>query len=441
MPLKRINIFFSTLNFALSFIGYQLATSLFLPVISNVDSASQAVTIPYRAFALAVSLIVIILNLRKNNQDKRNHPMLVMYWLFWLLFMVRVFYDTNFGIAINIYDKQKLWLYIIAICTVTMISVQCSFNKIDFNKAFWWILIGSSIAVLLSYFSNLQYANIMGQEEISRESGNLALNTISYGHLGVQNIILCTYALLRRKNNWIERSIILILIVLSTIAILRAGSRSPIVALFIVFFVWAISRGRNVGSIVLISTIIIIASYILLEPILTFISNISPLLEMRLRASIYEGDSSGRDIIYSQAWNAFVDSPWIGKSFALITPSGTDYYYAHNFILDALMGIGIFGGIAIISTTIYLLRKSIKSIGLDNTKDWICLIFVQQVVLSFFSGAFYQNLTLNVLIIAMMKIDFTTKRKTAMRSSAKTTIPPRKHAPSNLRKFSSWWRA
>jgi len=54
MKYNKINTFLVTLNFVLMFIGYQLATSLFLPVSSDIEGISRTVTVPYRAFALLI---------------------------------------------------------------------------------------------------------------------------------------------------------------------------------------------------------------------------------------------------------------------------------------------------------------------------------------------------------------------------------------------------
>ena len=62
---SKINIFLSTLNFVLCFVGYQLATSLFLPISSDLEGISRTVTVPYRAFALFISFQIIFLNIRR----------------------------------------------------------------------------------------------------------------------------------------------------------------------------------------------------------------------------------------------------------------------------------------------------------------------------------------------------------------------------------------
>src|SRR5690554_6007945 len=89
---NKLNIFFSTLNFVLVFIGYQLATSLFLPVSSDLEGISRSVTIPYRAFALLISIFVIILNFKR--KSKKTSLVLVILGIYWIALIIRIFYDS-----------------------------------------------------------------------------------------------------------------------------------------------------------------------------------------------------------------------------------------------------------------------------------------------------------------------------------------------------------
>src|SRR5690554_2275483 len=90
---SKLNTFFSNLNFVLIFVGYQLATSLFLPVSSDIEGISRTVTVPYRAIALLISLIVILLNL--TTKIGKSHLAIHVLRFFWIALILRIFYDTN----------------------------------------------------------------------------------------------------------------------------------------------------------------------------------------------------------------------------------------------------------------------------------------------------------------------------------------------------------
>jgi peptidoglycan/LPS O-acetylase OafA/YrhL len=97
---SKINTFFSTLNFVLVFVGYQLATSLFLPVSSDMEGISRTVTVPYRAFALLISLLVILLNLKK--RVGKTPLALKVLWVYWFALIICIFYDTNIRIDVTL---------------------------------------------------------------------------------------------------------------------------------------------------------------------------------------------------------------------------------------------------------------------------------------------------------------------------------------------------
>lgn len=395
MKYNIINTFLVTLNFVLMFIGYQLATSLFLPVSSDIEGISRTVTVPYRAFALLVSLIVILLNYR--NKIGQSHLAIKVLLFFWIALIIRIFYDTNVRFDIYLKDTSQLWLYVFGIVLPAIYSVIKSYRVIDLNKALKWVYLGTVLTLILSLFNNS--ALLMDASEITgRAEGNLALNTISFGHLGTMGFILSLFLLSRQGVSVIKRIFIITVMLLSFFIMLRAGSRSPILALAVVLIFWLFARGKNLVLGISITAVTILLVFVFMDPILSFMGNISPVIEARLRVSIYEGESSGRDPLYNYAFQAFLDKPLIGSQFAIFNNHG-EFNYSHNIILDALMGLGLFGGLAML----YILWSGLKSsyimIKLKDNNFWISLILIQQIVFSMLSGAFYYNQILNVLLV------------------------------------------
>lgn len=391
----RLNIFLSTLNFVLMFIGYQLATSLFLPVSSDIEGISRTVTVPYRAFALLISLIVIFLNLK--NQIGKTHLALKILIIYWIALIIRIFYDTNIRYDVNLNDTRQLWLYIFGIILPAIYSIMKSFNKINLKKALKWIYLGTVITLILSLFNNT--ALLMDSSEVTnRASGNIALSTISFGHLGTMGIILSLFILFKGRMGLAKKALIIAVILLSFFIMLRAGSRSPVLALIVVLLFWLFARGKNVALGTFITIALIALLVIFVEPILNFMGNISPVMEARLRVSIFEGNTSGRDNLYEIALQAFLDKPFFGKQFAIFRAQyGFDY--SHNIILDSLMGLGFFGGLAMAYVLWIAIKKSYFMIKQKDPHFWISLILVQQIVLSMLSGAFYYNQILNILLV------------------------------------------
>ncbi len=397
MSRNKINSFLSTLNFVLCFVGYQLATSLFLPASSDIEGISHTVTVPYRAFALFISLLVILINLKK--KVKKPPVALNILWLYWLLLIIRIFYDTKVRSDIHLINTSQLSFYIFGIILPAMFSVMLSYQKIDLNKALKSLYLGTFLTLILSLFNNPELL-LDASEITSRGEGNLALNTISFGHLGTMGVVLSLFILSKYNMKMINKISIIVVMLLSFFIMLRAGSRSPILALVVVLLFWLFARGKNFILGIYISIIAVIILLLFIEPILNFMGNISPLIEYRLRLSLFEGHTSGRDILYREAIQLFIDKPIFGSQFALFYPNG-EFWYPHNIILEAFMALGILGG----SAMIYFLWKSLKNsyllIKFDTEHFWVSLILIQQIVLAML-GQFYYNQILNVLLVFIL---------------------------------------
>lgn len=394
MQIQKINKFLSTLNFILLFVGYELATSLFLPTSSNIEGISRTITVPYRAFTLALSLIVIILNFRKT-LIKYPFGIKVLFF-YWIILIVRIFYDLNFRPDIYINETFQLWMYIFAICIPTIISIIKSYNDINLNVSLYWIISLIAITLIISLFSN-QEMLVSSSEATGRQDANLAFDTISYGHLGTMGILLSLYLLIERKSVWIIKIFVILLIILSTFSMLRAGSRGPIMALLVVALFWIFSRGKNIFVGILIFTLSFILILLFLNQILDFIGNISPIMEERLKASIYEQDTSAREPYYKYAFQVFLDYPIYGNQFAIFRGNG-GFIYPHNLILEALMGMGILGGVSMLYLLFSSLKKSYVLINKRTKHFWISLILIQQIMFNMTSSAFYYNYLLSALI-------------------------------------------
>ncbi len=397
MKTTRFNIFISTLNFVLLFVGYQVITGIFLPSSSDLEGISRAVTIPYRAFALLISLLAIGLNLkRKSIKFPIGLKLLLVYWG---LLIIRIFYDLNLREDIYIRESFQLWMFIFGMCIPAIISVYKSFEAINLDLAFYWIIGLIALTLVITFFSN-QTLLMNSEELIGRQSANIALNTISFGHLGTMGIILALFFFTKRNTNLFMKVLLIIFIIMATFSMLRAGSRGPIFSLLIVLLFWMFSQRKDI-LIGLVSLILIFSViFIFLEQILDFIGNVSPIMEDRLRASIYEKDTSAREPYYKYALQAFLEHPFLGKQFAIFRGE-EGYIYPHNIMLEAFMATGIIGGGVFLTFLVISLKKSYILIKKNAEHFWLSLILIHQIMYNTTSGTFYENYLLSGLLCAI----------------------------------------
>jgi hypothetical protein len=179
--------------------------------------------------------------------------------------------------------------------------------------------------------------------------------------------------LFREGKGLVKKTILIAIMLISFFIMLRAGSRSPVLALIVVLLFWMFARGKNMILGFSIAIAVVMLLIVFIDPILNFMGNISPVIEARL----------------------------LGNQFAFFR-SGGGFINSHNIILDALMGLGLFGGILII----YILWKAVKIsyilIKHNHSGFWISLVLIQQIVVSMLSGAIYSDQLINVLLIMIL---------------------------------------
>lgn len=392
--IEKMNRLLSTLNFILFFVGYQLVTTIFLPDSSDIDGISRTVTVPYRAFVLLISIVVIYLNY--NTSTKRYPISLFLYFFYWIILVIRMVYDIFIRSDVQLDNTSQLWLYVLGICIPAIHSIVVSYKMIDLEKSLFLIIGLIGLTLCISLLTNQALFLNTGDVD-GRQDANLALNTISFGHLGVTAIILGFFVLIEYQLTLMKKILVFLLILIGAFCMLRAGSRGPVVALIVVGFFWSFSRGKNIVLNILKLIVLAVLLVVFFQYILNIVENISPVIVDRIKQSIYEGDTSDRNSLYVTAIQAFLDSPIIGKQFGLFFSDGT-FSYSHNIILDAFMGMGVIGGF----TLIYVLSSAIKSafnaIKSNNINFWISLILVQLITANMLSGAIYYDQLLSALL-------------------------------------------
>ncbi|NQU34419.1 MAG: O-antigen ligase family protein [Bacteroidetes bacterium] len=393
--LPKLNIFLSSLNFVLAFVGVLFVTSIFLPVNSDVLGMSRNVTIPYRTFALFISLTVIVVNINKS-VDKLALD-LKLFIFFWIIYTIRIVYDIYYSDHTFMYgpSTSSIVIFVFLVIHPSIYSIIRSYKYINMEKSFWWILTIISFTNFLIIINNQEIlANYIGYV---RFSGNMAISTIALGHLGATSIILAIYALIEKRLKNITRLFLLILLFSGVVILLRSASLGPVFSLVIVIVFWIYSKNKLAFGGIVSILIVGVLGIVFIDQILNFIEIISPLTKNRLSLFIYEGNINGRDLYYNNAFNTFLEAPIFGKQF-LVFLTSTTYDYSHNIILDVFMGLGIIGGGILIYFLFSAFKKSYLLIYNNNHYYWICLILIQQITSNMVSSAFYYNQLLSILL-------------------------------------------
>ena len=407
MNITKVNIFFSTLSFVLCIVGYPLVTTLFLPSTSDLSSVTQSVTIPYRAFALAIMLLIIFLNIKQKTTPWS--AALVALLLYWLAIVLRIFSDIYLRRDYYFDDTSQLWLYVFGICLAGLYSTMKSYRFIDMDKALQWVYFGVILMLTLTLFSN--QALLTNTDSEYRVDGNVALNTIAYGNYGVLGLILSIYILITKNLRKILKVVAILAAILCIYSILRSGSRGPILAFLMVVLFWFFSKGKNfkVGSFFLISSLAIL--YVLKDFILGLMGKVAPVIEVRLQEALSgEAGPDERTKLHDAAIDIFINHPIIGNQFGIFDNEG-GYAYAHNLFLDSFMALGILGGCLMLYIVFKAMYKCYKSVHENRKYYWVSLILVQQLTILMVSGTFYEDQLFSVLLVYHFLVDRISNKK------------------------------
>jgi len=357
-------------------------------------SDTQIFTIPYRVICVISSLLVIFLCLKLNFYRilNRYHKLIFVFCFF---YFVRMFYDLNFSQYANnlIYqfsNKAVFFLFFIGICVIPMIS-SLSILLVNIEMVGKWYFALSVFAAFLAMKSN----NIdFGDTVEGRLSASMALDSIRYGHLGATCLLLGVFLI----NKWGSKFTSIfgftgILLGLYTMAI--ANSRSPFLAGIVVSLIYLFkskSLNAKVSRFLKFFAAFLLIMFVFgSSQILDILGYINPSTKIRIMSTFDQSNEmkySGRDIIYMNGIEDFLDSPVIGKHFVL-THGIAAGYYVHNVIIESFMALGVFGGITMVFLIFNAIKLSFKNLKTNSTFSWIGLLFFQSLVFSLFSGSMY----------------------------------------------------
>ena len=117
----------------------------------------------------------------------------------------------------------------------------------------------------------------------------------------------------------------------------------------------------------------------------------------------YEEMMTGRSSLYKNAVDKFLSYPLWGDGHALFYPDGT-IWYSHNMVLDAFMGLGLFGGILFVIVLGFAIWNSYQMIHTHREYSWIGVLCICHIISHMFSGSFYHADTLNTLFAILLSM-------------------------------------
>ncbi|ATA72675.1 O-antigen ligase family protein [Capnocytophaga canis] len=363
--------------------------SLFLSINSTLLNAL------YRGVALLLSVYILF----KTFQMKRENSIAIeLLFLFFLLYLFRIFYDIGFkGIEIEYF---RTFSFYIGNIVFPVFVVTKTFGFIDSQRLLRKILkvlVLANIVILLTFLYQQNFALspevLLGRAEVKiGEEGSL-VNSITYSLYGGYLFLLCFSLLVFPVKNMSKNKIELFLFLfLGVINLLLGSSRGPLlsttlaagVILFQYFFHIKKINIFKLGLVLILIPVTISYFFTYLEE-----SNIKlGIFERMLKFSedVQEAEQEGRVLLYGKAIELFERNPILGKQFMFDNGA-----YPHNMILEVLMALGLVGFLLYLGLILSYFRRVFNVYHIE--KSYIPIVFISLLSfgLTMTSGNIYEN--------------------------------------------------
>ena len=390
-PTSRISRFQSAAAFALlvlTIVGFPLAA--LAEMFSG--TGSQSLTVPYRVLIVFISFTVVVAVPFTRARGKFD-PWLS---LFLALYLGRLIYDsqTNY-IAGNSFALQfYLGIVLVPLIAITIGGVERFSDQLLAR----YIMAGAGTVVFLASVGQTLGLGYNPWEELygitDVRLGFEALNSISLGQAAASAILASIIVLINRTSNWLWRIAALLIIVVSSILLIQAGSRGALVSIAAALLWFGLTKAKRAAFIA--PLVFVVFTFGLAQTDL--LDKITSLQD----GGVYT-DASALSRLESQkvAISDFIDAPLIGKHYA--NPGLEAGDYPHNIVIETAMALGVIG---LLLWGIILFRAAKNMIvGAASTRPMLCMLFVQKFVAAMLSGAIWGADATFLLLMMVLVIE------------------------------------
>lgn len=329
-------------------------------------------------------LILLILQYHFRNRltfeaDKRLCFFFIVYMTYILFYItivkiypLEVLYKTPS--SLGMFFARSFYLGILIYCSPTIIT----------NLNYRLITVLMTAGVFIPSLLYINYVGIDILQSLSHSTSEdrfVASLTLEYACLSPMLLAAMFYNKLSSHKvvNWM----FLVVCVVSTSVVMIIGTkRGPILWLFVALLFFFFYKKREFYRYLFSVLVVSIILYLSIDMILDVIDKIAPTSVERIRAALYEGDTSHRmdaddaDSCYFLALNQFADSPYFGSYFRLVTNGMFRGSYPHNVFLEIMITMGIFGLIPFL----YILHKTFKNIHESLSSEFIPIYLIPTIL-------------------------------------------------------------
>lgn len=357
---------------------------------------------------LLVELLLLILYISQYGVnslwDKRLWPIVIIWFVYIFIFVYHVNEKRAISQALSLLFYRQLFV----IKTLGFILVAVLFKKAGayMEKLFYHLFL---FLFFLSFVILFWLIKEYGMQFIYLEATFLGshISLITFSYFIVFNSIIGVY-LLSRKDLKYDKKIISILLILSVCLIMVMGKRGAILSLVVPTFLLFFFQKLSFKRILIYIGILFILYFIAIgniDTIFKFISFFSERLSSALSDAYYFGDNNGRDLIWESGIEQFQQKPIFGYYPKIIDVDTSLFFYGlhpHNYWIEALMTMGLFGSIPFFCYIVYILITKFYYAIASNTpyRFWAVLLISEIIHGTFSSPLCESNIWLALFVLS-----------------------------------------
>ena len=374
--------------YAAAIAGYPLVASV--PVAFDLES--RAVSVPFRAVVLGLSIWTVSRSVRR--RELYTGSLWVPLGIFWVLYLARMLSDTFLRPVPLSQPPDEYFLYAVGTCLVPMLALFTKPSDATLGLALRLTTFVGAVALVTMGYLSAQA--LLAGEFGGVETGRLelwTLNPISLGHLGASVATLAMFQLRMPLNG--PRGSSVALLAAAAIGLVSTGvaaSNGPLLALainfaFLLFLDWR--DGHRVRALVCA----VVVPFVALQGAL-YLEQLG--FGVISRAQIALDDPTRFELLRG-ARDQFLAHPILGSSLE----ERVSLTYPHNSFVESFMAVGVVGGLAYTAFHLTSLRRALGLLIARPASAWLGILCVQYTVSALFSGSLYASNTMWALLAAV----------------------------------------
>ena len=389
--MRKINWFALLTSTSLFFgglLGYY--SILYVAVICYIPSAT--VTVPYRGLFLLFTLWLSSSYFFKR-RPFYSGKLLFVFFAFWILYAVAILLEPS-GYLYQ--SKLKYGLMALGGCVLPSLPLLFRMQLSELNIG-WITTLITGIAVGMCSLFLYGDAQDIGRAQKGEFIGDfVTIGPLQLSYIGSVSMLLGLHCAIEGKAlrlRILRYGFATALLILGAFQVSIGASRGAVVAIVVVVLLFVGARLRTFRDMsngaLLLSLLIVGGSLV------SYYSDVlGSVLFMRLQAILHVQDTYmhgghgiGRIFIYQASIEQFLENPFFGGGLTVRSMDS----YSHNFLLEAFLSTGVFGGMLFSVFFFGSLWRALLIIRYVPQCSWVSVLFLHYSVSVQFSSSLASN--------------------------------------------------